>query len=297
MKPIDMTTLIIGCGFLGKRIGQKLAERNETVFGTTRSPDSCLPPGITPVVADVLDLDTLAKLPTAENLIYCVGFDRSAGIPMRTVYVDGLANTLRVLKSETKRIVYVSSTGVYGQTDGSWVDEDSPTEPATESGRVCLDAERTASRIAEERGFELVIVRYSGLYGPGRVIGRDALREGKPIVGDPDRYLNLIEIDDAARAAILALDRGTPGRLYLASDDEPMLRRTYYETLHARLPDAPPLRFLAPEPHSPGALRDQSNKRISNRRIKAELGLTLRYPNAIVGSTRDDSSKTGPILA
>jgi nucleoside-diphosphate-sugar epimerase len=282
-----MSTLIVGCGYLGSRIGRQLANRQEPVFGTVRTVGS-IPSGITPLVADVLDPASLVRLPEVDRVVYCVGFDRSAGIPMRRVYVEGLANVLDVLGRRTKRVLYVSSTGVYGQTDGGWVDEDSPAEPSTESGRVCLEAEHTARRFAERDGFELVLVRYSGLYGPDRIIGRDALRLGKPIVGDPDRYLNLIHVDDAATAAILALDHAPARRLYLASDDEPMLRRDYYERLSALLPDHPPLRFVSPEPGSPAALREGSNKRVGNRRIKTELGLQLVYPNALSASTFDD---------
>ena len=79
--------------------------------------------------------------------------------------------------------------------------------------------------LASAFGFELAIVRYSGLYGPGRVIRRDALARGQPISGDPDKYLNLIHIEDAASAGLAALDLGKPGRVYLAGDDRPVVRR------------------------------------------------------------------------
>ena len=97
--------------------------------------------GIEPVVADVLKPDSMRGLPAAERIFYCVGFDRSAGMPMRTVYVDGLQNVLDALPRTVARFVYASSTGVYGQVDGEWVDEDSPTCPHHESGKVCLEAE------------------------------------------------------------------------------------------------------------------------------------------------------------
>jgi len=280
-----VTTLIVGCGYLGRRVGRALAERGERVFGTVRSDARArelAPWRIEPVIADVLDPASLDRLPPADRVLYCVGFDRSAGVGMRTVYVDGLNHTLQTLAQKTRLVVYVSATSVYGQNDGGWVDEDTPAAPTTESGRVCLDAEWLAVAVCGGFGTPCVVVRYSGLYGPGRVLRRSALERGEPIVGDPAKYLNLIQIDDAASAAVAALDRGVAGRLYLATDDRPVERREYY-TLAASLLGAPAPRFVAPEPGSAEARREEANKRVSNRRLTSELGLTLAYPDITTG--------------
>jgi nucleoside-diphosphate-sugar epimerase len=277
----DVSTLIVGCGYLGRRVGRRLALWHEQrVMGTTRSETKGAEMsdlGIEPAIADVLDFASLTVLPAVDRVLYCVGFDRTAGVPMRTVYLDGLANALQALAGRTRRFVYVSATSVYGQNDGGWVDEDSPAEPSTESGRICLDAENLARRVCAEHGMELVVVRYSGLYGPGRIIRREALLRGEPIVGDPLHWLNLIHIDDAAAAAILALDLGIAGRVYLASDDRPVERREYYSCAATWL-DAPVPRFVSPENGRIEARREEANKRVSNARIKAELGLALTYP-------------------
>ncbi len=280
-----MTTLIVGCGYLGRRVGQRLHLRHERVMGTTRGETRAKEIagwGVEPVHADVLDPDSLARLPRSERVFYCVGFDRAAGVAMRTVYVDGLANALEALAGRTKRVVYASATSVYGRNDGGWVDEETPTAPTTESGRVCLDAERLAARVCDGHGLELVIVRYSGLYGPGRILRRSALERGEPVVGDPSKFLNLIHVDDAAAAAVAALDRGAAGRTYLATDDRPLERREFYQSAATAL-GAPAPRFVAPEPGSPEARREESNKRVSNRRITSELGLALRFPNVLDG--------------
>ena len=114
------------------------SERDGSVFGTARERARARRPartaGSSPLIADVLDPDSLARLPAADRVFYCVGFDRSAGVPMRTVYVDGLRNALEALAGRTRPLVYASSTGVYGRNDGDWVDEDSPTEPAHRVG-------------------------------------------------------------------------------------------------------------------------------------------------------------------
>ena len=280
-----MTTLIVGCGYLGRRVARLLSGRGEVVLGTTRSASrqaELADWGARAVVADVLDPGSLRDLPSADRVLYCVGLDRAAGVPMRTVYVDGLRNVLQALDGKAGRFVYASATSVYGRNDGGWVDEDSPTEPATASGRACLEAETLAREWAGTRRFELSIVRYSGLYGPGRVIRRDALKRGEPIAGDPEKYLNLIHIDDAASAALAALDRGQHERVYLASDDRPVPRREYYE-LAARLLGAPDPRFAPPGPGSAAAPREEADRRVSNRRIKEELGLAWAYPDITTG--------------
>src|SRR4051794_24546029 len=135
--------LIVGCGYLGKRVAAIVRQSapDARVQGTTRSTtkaEKLAQLGITPVVADVRDPSSLSTIPLPPSILHCVGFDRSAGHSMRSVYVDGLRAFLSVLEASgwCGRFVYVSSTGVYGQDDGSWVDEDSVTEPSHESGIV-----------------------------------------------------------------------------------------------------------------------------------------------------------------
>ncbi len=118
-------------------------------------------------------------------------------------------------------------------------------------------------------------------------------------MGDPGKWLNLIHIDDAASAAIAALERGVSGRVYLASDDRPVERQEFYGRAASGL-GAPPPRFVKPEPESAEARREESNKRISNRRITTELGLRLAYPDITTGldaAIRDGSLSGGPNLA
>jgi nucleoside-diphosphate-sugar epimerase len=276
------STLILGCGYLGLRVARFLSDRGERVFGTTRSIGRGIELarwGIEAVVADVQVPESLARLPEADRVLYSVGFDRSKGVPIRTVYVDGLRHALGHLIDRAGKLVYAGSTGVYGQDDGSVIDEDSPTEPRSESGRACLEAE------AVIRSYELLhstILRFAGLYGPGRIMKREALLQGQAIVGDPDKILNLIHIEDAALAAVAALDQGGNGSLYLVSDDRPAPRREFYD-LAARALGAPIPRFEPSEPGSSKAGRDESNKRVSNARMHDELDVTLTYPDITTG--------------
>lgn len=280
-----MSTLIVGCGYLGARVGAALLRRGEQVFGTVRSSQRAKETarlGIEPVIADVLKPQTLESLPVAERVLYCVGFNRAGGADMRTLYVEGLRNLLERLPASAPRLVYASSTSVYGQSDGEWVDEDSPAEPIQEGGCVCLEAEQVASHWARAAGASLVVLRFSGLYGPDRVIRRALLERGEPIPGDPARYLNLVHIDDAAQAAVAALDAARTDPIYLVSDDRPVERCEYY-TLAARMLDAPPPRYEPSAAGSAGIVQETANRRIANRRMRTGLGVDLLYPDILVG--------------
>lgn len=276
-----MSTLIVGCGALGRRVGRLLAGRGEPAFGIVRSSargEDLAALGIVPVIADVLDADSLTRLPAVDRVLYCVGFDRAAGVSMRTVYVEGLRNVLDQLAGRVGRWVYASSTSVHGQEDGGWIDEDSPADPRHEAGRVCLDAEN----LVRERGGDVVILRFAGLYGPGRIVRKAMVERGEVLVGDPSKYLNLIHLDDAAGASVAAFDRGEGGRTYLACDDRPVERREYYD-LVARCLGAPSPRFVLPAPEGVEVRREETNKRVSNRRLRSELGVQLAYPDITTG--------------
>lgn len=282
---MSTSTLIVGCGYLGRRLGARLVGEGGRVFGTVRSParaEELAAIGIEPVIADILRPESLDHLPEAERVFYAVGFDRSAGASMREVYVEGLQNVLDRLPGSVRRFVQASSTGVYGQDGGEWVDEESATDPRHESGQMVLEAEGRVRDWAGRRGASAVILRFAGLYGPGRIVRRAMLERAEPIPGDPEKFLNLVHIDDAAQAAAAALDADRPDPIYLIADDRPVTRREYY-SVAAGLIGAPEPRFEPPRPGSPEAARDATNKRIANRRMKTGLGVVLRHPDIASG--------------
>ena len=272
--------LIIGCGYLGRRVAKRWLDNGETVCVLTRDEDQAekfRAMGLESVVGDVTQPESLASLPDADVVLYAVGWDRSAGKSMRTVSLDGLRNVLDRITTTTKRFLYISSTSVYGQTGGEWIDEESPCEPSRENGEICLEAEQRvwAAFPPHDSRRAANVLRLAGIYGPGRMLRRiEAVRSNEPIDGNPAGFLNLIHVDDAARIVDACLRRGQPGRTYLVCDDEPLTRRDYYRTL-AELLDAPQPVFhenTEPTPsHGP-------NKRCCNRRMKQELGVELKYP-------------------
>lgn len=276
-----MKTLIVGCGYLGKRLGHLLRAEGEAVWGTTRSADRAddlRAWGIDPVVADVTRPETLRDLPDVDRVVYCVAYDRGQGLPRSKSASEGLRAVVDGIAGRERTVVYTSSTGVYGQGDGSWVDEDSPAEPATESGRACLEAELAGREAAEGKGFRFVALRLAGIYGPDRIIRRAALERGEPIAADPDHWINLIYVEDAARAIRDALDAdGFRGTLNV-SDGRPVTRRELYAEA-AGLLKIPPPTFVLP----PSGSRDESNKRVSNRKLIEALAFRPDYPEARAG--------------
>lgn len=262
--------LIIGCGYLGRRVAALWREQGQRVVATTRKHvEELRGLGLETVLCDVLDPASCQELPQADTVLYCVGFDRKSGVGMREVYVRGLENVLAHLPTP-KRFLHVSSTSVYGQTDGGVVDEEAATAPVEENGRIVLDAEQAVRR----RLPEAVILRFAGIYGPGRCIGMQTVQKGLPVEGDPERWLNLIHVEDGAAAILLAEKRAAVGATYNVSDGRPLRRREYFECA-ARALGLPPPVFGAAAATS----QSSPDRRICSNKIWA-LGGRPRYPSA-----------------
>ncbi len=274
-----MAKLIIGCGYLGLRVARRWLDEGETVHALTRSADRAIEfeqLGIAPIIGDVTVSESLARLPICETLLYAIGYDAAAGRSRQQVQINGIKSVLDVLPAETGRIVFISTTGVYGQTTGEWLDEESVCGPTREAGLAALSAERhiTDSRFGERT----IILRLAGIYGPGRIPHRRDIIAARPIAASPDSYLNLIHVEDAVEAVLAAAKRTEPPRLYLVSDGSPVRRGEFLAEL-ARLVDAPAPRFEVPAPQALAASRSGTDKRISNARLRRELSFTPRYPS------------------
>jgi len=268
--------LVVGHGYLGRLVAARWLAGGHHVYATTRSSERAGEmgrEGITPLLCDVTNPATLGGLPDVDAVVYCIGYDRGSGISMGDVYVHGLENVLRALPTPGK-LVYVGSSGVYGQSTGEEVTEHAPTEPADESGRLVLEAEQTLRRMLPEA----VVLRFAGIYGPGRLLRSRSVSEGEPIAGDPDRWLNLIHVEDGAAAVSAAEAMARPGEIYNVCDDEPVRRRDFYRLL-ANLLGAQEPRFVPPPADPPPPGHERTHRRIVNRRLRTELELTLRYPS------------------
>jgi nucleoside-diphosphate-sugar epimerase len=229
---------------------------------------------IRPIVADVTRSETLRGLPAADTLLYCVGYGSDSGSSRWAVYVDGFRNVLDAVPLDVRRVIFISSTGVYAERNGGWIDEDSPSEPMSESGRALLAAEKVlAGHRLADRG---IVLRLAGLYGPGRLPRRAELASGESLAVPAGQHLNLIHVEDAASAVLAAEERAHPPRTYVIADGHPVDRREYLAEM-ARQFGLPPPCFRDPMPGE-AATRRGGDKRISNRRMIEELQVTLRFP-------------------
>ena len=286
--------LIIGCGYLGIRVASLWKRLGHNVTVLTRSADRAREfeeQGLAAIVGDITSPSTLTRLPAAQTVLFAVGLDRGSGKSQREVFVTGLRNVLERIALSTARFIYVSSTSVYGQSQGEWVDETSICNPLRANGQVCLEAEsvvwdyfpNAAELVAgdEPPPRAANVLRLAGIYGPGRLLARlEAIRSGAAITDNPEGYLNLIHVDDAAAAVLACEKRGRPGEIYLVSDDAPLPRIAYYAAL-AKLAGAPAPTFSGLDPSD--AKIGNLNKRCRNRKIHDELQLTLQYPTFEIG--------------
>ncbi len=274
-----MANLILGCGYLGRHVARNWLLAGRTVHALTRSVASSLPTAVIPICGDITVSSTLSGLHAHhwDTILYAVGMDRSSGKSFTEVYLDGLRNVLDALPPHG-RFIYISSTSVYGLTDGSWVDENSPTEPIEDNGKIILEAEQLLLRMLPDA----IILRFAGIYGEGRLLRKGTLLKGEPLVGQADKWLNLIEVTDGASAISHAEIAGRPGQIYLISDGSPVIRRDFYTFLAERL-GAPPARFEPLPADAPIPRHELGNRRINSAKARADLHWSPIWPDYIAG--------------
>lgn len=282
LSPRD--TLIVGCGYIGQRVAQRMLTEypDEAVYAVTRSPlraEALAQQGFRPLVADWTDRRTLGLLPRCRRVLVAVSYDPSRGLSREASQVGGLSNLLDALPSEAD-LCYLSTTGVYHQSDGRWVDECSPARPVGSGGQAHLRAEALLQR--RRAAGRWVILRLAGIYGPGRIPRAADVIAGRPLSSPDAGYLNLIHREDAAAAVVAAWQRQTDRRrLYLVADDQPVIRRAFYEQI-AHLTGSPPPVF-APTAQPALSARSGGNKRIWNRRMRRDLLPRMVYPSYLQG--------------
>jgi nucleoside-diphosphate-sugar epimerase len=273
-----MRVLIIGCGYVGLPLGQRMVSLGHEVWGLKRSgPEVLQQAGIQPLVADVGDPASLAQLPSHFDwVVFCAA--AGGGGDYRRVYLEGMRNVVAWLgKTPPQKLVYTSSTSVYAQNDGSWVDEMAPAMPAVDSGRILVETESVLRSAFQSGGFPGTVLRVAGIYGPGRGYWFKQFLSGEAVLeGDGSRFLNMIHRDDVGGAILTALEHGQPGEIYNACDDEPVSQRDLFGWLASELGRPMPPRAAAGE-ETAARRRGATNKRISNRKLRA-MGWTLCYP-------------------
>jgi nucleoside-diphosphate-sugar epimerase len=256
-----MRILIIGCGYVGLPLGQALAGAGHEVHGIRRGAFAA--EGITPHAIDITRREALDSLtPDFDWIINTVSSSRGDAEAHRAVFVDGTKNILDWLGDSPARVLFTSSTSVYPQTSGDWVDETSPANPTTGTG--------PALREAEELFTAATVLRVAGIYGPERGFLFRQFLKGEAVLSDGERWLNMVHRDDVVGAILAAMDIG-PG-IYNVADDEPVTQRDFFQWL-ARLFDRP----MPPAGETVSRKRTPTNKRVRNAKLKA-AGWRLRFP-------------------
>ncbi len=285
-----MKCLIVGCGYVGLPLGAELVRLGHEVFGLRRSAASeseLKAAGIQPLFGDVTKSETLARQPREFDwVVNCVAAGGDAE-EYRQVYLQGTRNLIEWLapasaeapaRQALKKFVYTSSTSVYGQTDGSQIKESSPTEPLVETAKILVETEKLLLAAMQEKKLPAVILRVAGIYGPDRGHWfKQFLKNEARMEGDGSRFLNMIHRDDLIGCIIAALKNGRAGEIYNAVDDEPVSQLHFFQWLAQALDK--PLPPSEPENPVENRKRGVTNKRVSNRRLKMELGYQFKYPN------------------
>jgi nucleoside-diphosphate-sugar epimerase len=273
---------ILGCGYVGLELARQLQPDHEVV-GVRRSADGATAvedTGATAVRADVTDADDLAAVPDADALVFAASSGGRGAEAAREVYVDGLRTVIETFGTRDdppEQLVYTSSTGVYGDHDGGWVDETTPLDPTTEKTGVLVEAERVAREVAPEYGITGRVARFAGLYGPDRY-RLERYVQGPVTAG----YLNMIHRDDAAGVVRFMLE-GPDEELLLTVDDEPVEKHSFADWLADECGvERPSKRSKAERLDDPGLSeaarrRILTSKRCSNDRLR-ELGYEFRFP-------------------
>jgi nucleoside-diphosphate-sugar epimerase len=256
--------LIAGCGDVGNALANRLLADDCEVWGVRRQIDA-LARGIKPWRIDLTDPGSFTAPPAAfDYLFYTASADRRDEDHYRAVYVDGLCDLLNALRdagSPLRRVFFTSSTAVYGQSEGEWVDESSVTDPLRFNGHVLLEAEAVL-REAPETG---ISVRLSGIYGPGRTRLVRKVWSGEATA--TGGWTNRIHVEDCAGALHHLMRLENPEALYLGSDDEPVTTSDVVTWLSAELG----------VPAPPAAETERLNKRCRNARLR-ETGYQFEHP-------------------
>jgi nucleoside-diphosphate-sugar epimerase len=277
-----MRVAILGCGYVGLELARQLD--GHEVVGVRRSEagvEAVHEAGATAVQADVTDADSLEQVPDVDALVFAASSGGRGADAAREVYVDGLRTCIDAFaarESTPERLVYTSSTGVYGDHGGDWVDEATPIEPTTEKTRVLAEAERVATEYAAERGIDGTVARFAGLYGPDRY-RLERYLEGPVTAG----FLNMVHRDDAAGAVRYVLEDSVDDETVVVVDDEPVDKHHFADWLaDACGVERPPKRskqerLAASDLSEAAERRILTSKRCSNARLR-DLGYEFRFP-------------------
>lgn len=274
--------LILGCGYVGQHTSRKLSDAGHIVYGTARNAEGAeglLKANIKPIlISSITDIFDANELQNITHIIDSIPLEKT-GTGLTNPQQDFVPELIKKLPN-LKWAGYLSTTGVYGDSGGEWIDEDTPANPTSERGKQRLVAEKAwLGNFANTE-----IFRISGIYGPGRNL-LPTLAKGNytAIKWDKPHYSNRIHVDDIADALIAAINEPRPGRIVNLCDDLPYPHADYVSELCAAADFPPPVLITPDEAKSKLSLSALDffidNKRISNKKLHNELLPRLKYPS------------------
>ena len=286
-----MRVLILGCGYVGLPLGAELVRQGHEVFGVRRTDATFAEmqnAGITPIAADITNPEDLQKIPLPFDWVINTTSSGGGGVEdYQRIYLEGNRNLINWLAANPpKKFIYTSSTSVYGQDDGSVVKENSPAQPPSDTGKVLVETENLLLNAAKEKKLPAIILRVAGIYGPDRGhFFQLFMRNEAKIPGKGDRVTNMIHLTDLVGAIIATLKNGRAGEIYNIVDDEPIAHIHFFRWLSETIGKYMPP--FAPEEEGAWKKRGVTNKKVSNRRLKMELGYQFKYPTFRQGYTAE----------
>jgi nucleoside-diphosphate-sugar epimerase len=286
----EKRALAVGCGYVGLHLARALVREGATVLATSRSEErfpEIEGAGARPALAEALEPATLRPLAAwRPHVVFDLVRPQATGEDRYTAW--GTHNIgAAFADAGLEALVYLSSTSVYGRRGGEWTDEKTPVAPSSPLGKARVESERVYLELCHERGLPVRVCRVPGIYGPGRTL-RGRLETGAyRRVDDEGLWVSRIHVDDLVEGLIAAWLRGAPGETYLLCDDEPVTGQEYAELtaslLALPLPPAVDREDIRQESSTSVFERRIAARRCSNRRMREELLVALRYPSVREG--------------
>ena len=278
---------IVGCGDIGSLLAGKWRERGAGVVALVRSAATearLQGQGLETVFGDLDDTASLKGLPLAGTILYYLAPPppKGEGDPRMHHFLDALG-----VGALPRRIVYISTSGVYGDTGGEWVTEETPPKPQTDRARRRLDAETALRAFGRVHQIPVIILRVGGIYGPGR-LPLQRLQKGLPVLNEAEcGYTNRIHAEDLLQILLAAAEKGRGDDLYNVSDGHPGNMTQYFNAVADTLglPRPPSLPMAEARQQLSAAMLSYltESRRMDNQKLLREFGLTLRYPNLASG--------------
>ncbi len=280
--------LIVGAGDIARRALPALLARYATTALVRGSPAALAERGVRTVAGDLDRPASLESLTLAADVLLHAAPPTGSGT--RDERTRNLIAALAGARMLPRRVVYISTSGVYGDCSGAWVDESRPVHPETDRARRRVDAEQVLVDWGRRSGVEIVVLRAPGIYAADR-LPLERLKKGTPVLrAQDDVYTNHVHADDLAAICVRALERDAPAGLYNATDDTEMKMGDYFDLVADRVGLARPPRVSRAEAEqeiAPAALSFmRESRRLVNRRLKETLGMRLRYPTVFEGVPR-----------